>query len=125
MGRTARRMGQSPGWQEAVLWLCVALVSACSSSGVLDEDRYDGVDTIITNVTIIDLEIGTFAPDQMILIGNGEIRGVEGSSRRLPADLTIIDGEGRFVMPALWDSHAHVLQEPEDAVDDILSRYLG
>lgn len=63
----------------------------------------------ITNVTVIDVERGRAIPAQTVLISGSRIAQVEGRTR--PRDLAnarVIDGTGKFVMPGMFDMHAHV-----------------
>jgi imidazolonepropionase-like amidohydrolase len=65
---------------------------------------------IIKNVTVID---GTGAPPRpgsSVAIVNGRI------AARAPADAEVVDGTGKFLIPGLWDMHAH-LREAESGAD--------
>jgi imidazolonepropionase-like amidohydrolase len=48
-------------------------------------------------------------PDVTVLIQGGSIASV-GSRLSLPAGAAVIDARGRFVLPGLWDTHAHFEQ---------------
>jgi imidazolonepropionase-like amidohydrolase len=57
---------------------------------------------LIQNVTVID---GTGAPPRPrsnVAVVNGRI------AARAPAGAQVIDGSGRFLIPGLWDMHAHL-----------------
>ena len=57
---------------------------------------------IIKNVTVID---GTGAPPRpaaTVAVVNGRI------AARAPVDAQVIDGRGKFLIPGLWDMHAHL-----------------
>jgi hypothetical protein len=66
----------------------------------------------ITSITIVDMSAtsaGTaIKTDQTILIRDGRIEAVGGTAA--PADAQRIDGRGKYVIPGLWDMHAHALQ---------------
>jgi predicted amidohydrolase YtcJ len=64
---------------------------------------------VIRNVTVID---GTGAgpePDMTVVIEQRRIRtvGTEGSAR-YPSSARVIDGTGKYLVPGLWDMHAHL-----------------
>lgn len=76
------------------------LLLACSS---LQE-----VDIIIYNATIVDIQNGKTIPNQLIAITDGTISSVDESSNSNSYYAPeIIDAEGKFVMPGLWDNHVH------------------
>ena len=62
----------------------------------------------ITHVTVID---GTGSPpraDETVLIQRNRIVSIGPSeSVDVPSDATIVDGQGRFLIPGLWDMHMH------------------
>lgn len=62
---------------------------------------------VITNATVID---GTGAPPrrgQSVLLKGNRIAAI-GADVRTPADARLIDGTGKFVVPGLIDTHAHL-----------------
>lgn len=62
--------------------------------------------THITNVTIFD-GVNEKTIEGSVLIENNLIKDF-GASVKAPADATVIDGGGRFLMPGLIDSHVHL-----------------
>src|SRR5687767_11170005 len=66
-------------------------------------------DLAITHVTIIDVKTGARVPDQTVTISGDRIVSVTPSSNTTPGQSTrLIDAKGKFVIPGLWDMHAHV-----------------
>jgi len=65
----------------------------------------------IVGATLID---GTGAPpvaDSTVLIENGRIKAVGPRSKvKIPKDANIVDAKGKFLLPGLWDMHAHFEQ---------------
>ena len=60
-------------------------------------------------VSVVDVSRGVAVPDQTVLVDGGRIVAVAPAGEaRLPATAEQIDGRGRYLMPALWDMHAHV-----------------
>lgn len=63
----------------------------------------------ITNVTVIDVTSGPPRSNVTVLIAGDRITAVSAAaSVRVPAAAVRIDGRGRFVIPGLWDAHAHL-----------------
>lgn len=65
----------------------------------------------ITNVTVVD---GTDAPERVatVIVEGDRIAGIRDAGDR-PAGLRIIDGTGKYLVPALWDMHVHLAARPE------------
>jgi imidazolonepropionase-like amidohydrolase len=63
----------------------------------------------ITDVSVVDVESGRLIPGQTVLVADGRI-AASGNSHDIavPSSAQTIDGRGRFLMPTLWDMHAHV-----------------
>jgi imidazolonepropionase-like amidohydrolase len=66
---------------------------------------------VVTNVNLID---GTGKPVQNgvdIVMENGRITAIgKQPALKIPKGAMVIDGEGRFALPGLWDMHAHFEQ---------------
>lgn len=76
------------------------LIVQCSSP--------EKVDLIIKNATVIDVESGSTQENKLIAISNGKIIAVENNSRLSSYYAPeVINAEGKYVMPGLWDNHVH------------------
>jgi len=63
---------------------------------------------LLTNVAVVDVESGNVTIGQSVLIENGHIATIDSN---IPADGTqVVDGHGRFVIPGLFDMHAHSIK---------------
>lgn len=63
----------------------------------------------LSNVTIVDIQNGTLIPGQTVLVEGGRIVAVGNTSDiQVPSVDLDLDGTDRFLIPALWDMHAHV-----------------
>ncbi|HEY0144041.1 MAG TPA: amidohydrolase family protein [Thermoanaerobaculia bacterium] len=60
----------------------------------------------ITNVSIIDVRSGQASGPRTVLIERGRIAAI--GSVAIPSAAKVIDGQGRYLIPALWDMHTHV-----------------
>lgn len=61
----------------------------------------------ITNAAIIDPSAATPVTVAAIVVRNGRITAV-GPNVIVPPDARVIDARGKFVVPGLWDMHAHL-----------------
>ncbi len=78
-----------------------------------------GQDLAITHVTVIDTEAGRAQRDMTVLISGDHIAAVA-ESRRLqpPRGARTVDGQGKFLIPGLWDMHVHMLATWDRAAID-------
>lgn len=65
-------------------------------------------DLAIVHVNVVDVRAGRILPGQTVLIDDGEIRAVAPSTGRAPAADRTVDGRGAYLLPGLWDMHAHL-----------------
>lgn len=71
--------------------------------------RGQGTPLAITDVTVVDGTGGAARLHMTVLIGGGEIVAIDSTARAVvPAQADIIDGRGKFLIPGLWDMHAHL-----------------
>ena len=61
----------------------------------------------ITNVNVIDVRSGQVSRGQTILIAGDRIARVDAAAR-VRTNATTLDGTGKYVIPGLWDMHAHL-----------------
>src|SRR5258705_3688972 len=61
----------------------------------------------ITSVSVVDVVDGRIVPNSTVTISGDTISSV-GPNGALPADAQVVDGQGRFLIPGLWDMHAHI-----------------
>ena len=67
-----------------------------------------------THVTIIDVRTGHLVRDQSIVITNGRITALSHQAE-IPANARIVNATGKFVIPGMWDMHAHALWSADQA----------
>jgi len=67
---------------------------------------------VIQRVTVIDATGKPAQPDLTVVIEGGRIASVTPSRQaKIPKGAQIVDGMGRFLIPGLWDMHAHDLTD--------------
>ena len=63
--------------------------------------------TLIRGVRILDFAAGSFTEPTSMLVEDGRIQWI-GPERAIPAGARILEAEGRYAIPGLFDSHTHV-----------------
>nr|MBA3271859.1 hypothetical protein [Acidobacteriota bacterium] len=93
----------------AVLALLVAGCRSESAPDVVREprtaSRLEG-SIAITNVTLVDVVSGAPQRATTVVTKAGEIAAI-GPSISVPPGAVRVDGTGKFLIPGLWDMHAH------------------
>lgn len=93
--------------------LLVGLITLFAAGVFWPVERLEPVQTssplAITHVSVVDVQAARTDPLQTVLIEAGRIvaRGSDGGMV-LPTNTQIVDGSGRYLIPALWDMHTHV-----------------
>lgn len=78
-------------------------------------------DVAITNVTVVDVAAGVNRPGLTVVVRGDTIAAVgPADSTRPPDGSTVIDGTGKYLIPGLWDMHAH-LADP--ALPELFTRH--
>jgi hypothetical protein len=61
----------------------------------------------ITHVNVVDVIDGRILSNRTVAI-NGETIASVSQNGAPPAEAQVVDGQGKFLIPALWDMHAHI-----------------
>ena len=61
----------------------------------------------ITRVNVVDVVDGRIVPNSTVTIRGKTIASVAQNSDP-PGDAQVVDGQGKFLIPGLWDMHAHM-----------------
>ncbi len=65
----------------------------------------------IEGATLIDVTGGPSIPDSIVLTSGDKITAVGTRAQvKVPADATVLDAHGKYLIPGLWDMHAHYEQ---------------
>ncbi|HEX6324626.1 MAG TPA: amidohydrolase family protein [Vicinamibacterales bacterium] len=80
--------------------------------------------TAFTNVSVVPMDRAAVMSGMTVLVQGGRITAVT-AGLKPPAQSTVIDGTGKFLMPALAEMHAHVPggNAPDEAVERVLMLY--
>jgi hypothetical protein len=81
-----------------ILLLIIPFISFC---------RVGNHDCLITNVNVVDVNTGKILKNKTVAIDNNRISAIY-DNEIVGSDSTIvIDGKGKYLIPGLWDMHAH------------------
>lgn len=69
--------------------------------------------TAITNVSVLSPDGTEMLAGRTVLLKDGEIQSVS-EDPQAPGGMRVIDGTGKFLIPGLLDSHAHLHRSPND-----------
>src|SRR5437667_7627509 len=90
-----------------------AFLLALTAGGALNAQT-PALETVsIIHVTVVDIASGRKLPDQTVLLQSERILSVSAFDSSNPPQGRVIDAHGRFLIPGLWDMHAHI-QDLED-----------
>jgi imidazolonepropionase-like amidohydrolase len=76
---------------------------------------YPGAPTVIRGATVFDGEGGRIENGTVFLSG-GKVTAIGGPDTPIPADVTVLDGRGKFVTPGIIDIHSHLGDYPSPSV---------
>ncbi|MEX0593422.1 MAG: hypothetical protein WD115_01495, partial [Balneolaceae bacterium] len=67
---------------------------------------------LIENVHLVDAVHGLREGQDLLVVGDRIESVGETGSLEVPAGVSILDGQGRYLIPGLWDAHFHVTNTP-------------
>lgn len=74
-----------------------------------------GPDLAILHVTVIDMTGAPPRPDHTVLVrGERIVRVAPANEVEVPSGASMLDGRGRWLVPGLWDMHAHTSRPERD-----------
>jgi imidazolonepropionase-like amidohydrolase len=89
----------------------------------------DGAGYAFTDVTVVPMDRERTVPGQTVVVQDGRIVETGPADRvSVPAGATVIDGQGRYLLPGLAEMHAHVppgQNPPRDLVEETLFLYVA
>ena len=62
---------------------------------------------VITGVSVVDVADGRILQNRTVTIQGKTIASIT-ESTAAPRDAQVVDGQGKFLIPGLWDMHAHI-----------------
>ena len=100
----------------------LAIIAALLSLPLLAADAAAQDDTfVIRGVTLIDGIADQPLQDASVVVVDGRISAIGAENDvSAPVGATVVDGEGKYLIPGLWDTHAHLSYWGEDALEMLL-----
>ena len=92
------------------LHLCSGLGLAVLLSACAHQPRATRLaiyDVVINHVTLVDVATGQLTPNQVVAIAKGKIVEVQAADQDSYAAKQYVNGNGRYLIPGLWDMHVH------------------
>src|SRR5882724_1243225 len=103
----------------AVLFLLVlAAVAAPTPTGSSASNSL-----VFTHATVIDVRTGHIFRDQTIVVAGDRITALSPRAE-IPATAEVVNATGKFIIPGLWDMHAHALWST-DQVQRMIDMFLA
>ncbi len=99
------------------LVLTFVLVGCTPAPSEKRQDSGPQADLVITGGQIVDVDTGRLITGKAVVIRGNRIDAIV-SPGNAPDSALIFDAEGRFIIPGLWDMHAHALYEKWPLSDD-------
>jgi imidazolonepropionase-like amidohydrolase/tetratricopeptide (TPR) repeat protein len=72
--------------------------------------------TALTHANVVDVETGAVRRDQTIILQRTTIKSVGGPQMPIPRGARVTDLRGGYVIPGLWDMHAHLASTGRSAL---------
>ncbi|MFO0948598.1 MAG: amidohydrolase family protein [Planctomycetota bacterium] len=94
-------------WRTRHLWVCFVFASTV---GFARAQTPATPPLVVENVAVIDCESGKILEQRSVLVENGKISAIGNQDEiQLPSGTQRIDGQGKFLIPGLWDMHIHMV----------------
>ena len=114
----SNRIAQRVCWQSA----CLVAFGFCAL-GVRAEAAISG-SYALAHVIVVDVKHGQLQPDMTVVIAGERIASIQKSSATaVSKDMHVVDARDKYLIPGLWDMHAHVFMDGH--LDDDLSLYIA
>jgi imidazolonepropionase-like amidohydrolase len=95
----------------------LVLLGLAFSSAAAGAQDSPVADLAITHANVMDVESGRLLRDHTVLVRGGRIVSVSPSAQgRVPRRVQVVNAAGGYLIPGLWDAHAHVTFAGERAM---------
>ena len=104
-----------------VVLLCLSMLLSCAQRNLLFTDDH----IFITGTTVIDVDGGTALAEHTVVILDDQIVAVVPDVDIRISEQAQVIRDVAYVMPGLWDMHAHALTDADDAIERILPLFIA
>jgi imidazolonepropionase-like amidohydrolase len=99
---------QRPRWLRIAIMIFMPVCLLIPAAVQVRSQAPTSESLVIKGGTIIDVRNGTLHPDSVVVIQGNHITQVgKLGDVTIPEGAKVIHAEGKYIMPGLWDSHAH------------------
>ncbi len=92
------------------LIVILTVIMFCAVTNMVCAQQRNLRPLVFNHVTVIDVVNGLALPEMTVIVTGDKISAVEKFGKlRLPHNAKIFDSNGKFMIPGLWDSHAHLV----------------
>jgi imidazolonepropionase-like amidohydrolase len=99
-----------------IIW--ALFISVCCGFYFLPGKEHKKPALALVGVNVIPMNKEQVLTDQVVLIENGKIRAITDRLKsKLTRDVQTIDAKGKYLIPGLWDMHAHFFYEQGNNVN--------
>jgi imidazolonepropionase-like amidohydrolase len=116
--RNAQLVARATNRLIAALCGLITVLAACAPTPAVTERTSPSV--AIVGVTIIDVRTGSHIPHMTVLVRGGRIERV-GRGVAVPRGAVTVSGTGKYLIPGLWDMHAHHQASGEESLELFLA----
>ena len=102
--------------RKATICLLVLAATLIATVSVTPQTRA----LVITRVNVVDVVDGRFLPNRTVTISGQTIASITPNGAS-PADARVVDGQGKFLIPGLWDMHSHHQATGAESLDLFLA----
>ena len=93
-------------WRVLALFVVAHAGAACASAQAVTAQTV----TAFTRVSVIDARDSVPRRDQTVIVrGNRIVASGASASTQVPSGARIVNGQGKFLIPGLWDMHVHTV----------------
>jgi hypothetical protein len=92
-----------------VLLGAALILSSCSATRSDSVAGNTAATFAFTNVNVVDVQSGTVARGETVIVRGDRIATVSSHGHSLPTGTTTIDATGKYLIPGLWDSYTFAL----------------
>jgi imidazolonepropionase-like amidohydrolase len=106
----------------------MAALLAGSALSYLAQPQAQSVTTAFVGVNVLPMDKETVLQNQTVIVRDGKIASVgSAGSVPVPAGAALVDGKGKYLMPALAEMHAHIPggKQPDSAIERTLFLYVA
>ena len=99
----------SPEMIRSLAWVCLRtrLVVLATVLTCLSVHGADSSSFALTHVNVVDVVNGRILPDRTVVVSGGAIAAVTPGGKP-PGGTRVIPARGKFLIPGMWDMHAHM-----------------